>query len=198
LISAISADAQNSMRYLDDVFTNVTVTSDVQFAENISILPAILSGGANPPSLVPIICDIYEPIGDNLTDRPVVILAHTGSFLPQVINGQPTGDKTDFSIAEQCTRWAKKGYVAVAMDNRLGWNPTSTDQDVRTSSLLQAAYRGIQDAKAMVRFMRMTEDNGNPYGIDPNKIVLGGQGTGAYIALGYATLDDESKTKLCV
>ena len=30
----------------------------------------------------------------------------------------------------------------------------------------------------MVRYMRMTEDNGNPYGIDPNKIVLGGQGTG--------------------
>ena len=40
--------------------------------------------------------------------------------------------------------------------------------------------------------MRMTEDNGNPYGIDPNKIVLGGQGTGAYISLGYATLDNES------
>ena len=30
--------------------------------------------------------------------------------------------------------------------------------------------------EAMVRYMRMTEDNGNPYGIDPNKIVLGGQG----------------------
>ena len=35
IISAISADAQNSMRYLDDIFTNVTVTSDVEFAENI-------------------------------------------------------------------------------------------------------------------------------------------------------------------
>ena len=188
IISAISADAQ--MRYLDDIFTNVTVTSDVQFAENISILPAILSGGANPPALTPILCDIYEPTGDNLTDRPVVILAHTGSFLPQVINGQPTGDKTDFSIVEQCTRWARKGYVAVAMNNRLGWNPTSTDQDVRTSTLLQAAYRGIQDAKAMVRFLRKTEDiDGNPYGINPNQIALGGQGTGAYISLGYATLD---------
>ena len=42
----------------------------------------------------------------------------------------------------------------------------------------------------------MTEDNGNPYGIDPNKIVLGGQGTGAYISLGFATLDDESKLYL--
>ena len=32
----------------------------------------------------------------------------------------------------------------------------------------------------------MTEDNGNPYGIDPDKIVLGGQGTEVYISLGYA------------
>jgi len=189
IVSTISANAQG-MRYLNDVFTNVTVTSDVQYAENISILPAILSGGVNPPALTPILCDIYEPTGDNLTDRPVVILAHTGSFLPQVINGQPTGDKLDSSIVQQCMRWARKGYVAVAMNYRLGWNPTSTDQDTRTATLLQAAYRGIHDAKAMVRYLRKTVVfDGNPYGINPNKLALGGQGTGGYISLGYATLD---------
>ena len=188
IVNVISANAQ--IRYLDDAFANVTVTSDVQYAENISILPAILSGGVNPPSLMPILCDVYEPTGDNLTNRPVIILAHTGSFLPPVINGQATGDKLDSSIVQQCMRWARKGYVAVAMNNRLGWNPTSPDQDTRTATLLQAAYRGIQDAKAMVRFLRKTEDlDGNPYGIDPNKIALGGQGTGGYISLGYATLD---------
>ena len=185
ILSAISADAQ--MRYLDDVFTNVTVTSDVQYAENISIFPMLLGGG---PTLSPLLCDIYEPIGDPLTERPVVILAHTGSFLPKVMNGQPTGDKTDSSVVEQCMRWARKGYVAVAMNNRLGWNAMSLDQDERTSTLLQAAYRGIQDAKAMVRFLRKTEDlDGNPYGIDQTKIALGGQGTGGYLSLGYATLD---------
>lgn len=181
----LSASAQT--RYLDDVFSAVTVTSDVTYATNISIFP-MLAGGVPEPSELK--CDIYEPTGDNITNRPVIILVHTGSFLPPVINGQPTGYKTDLSIVEQCTRWAKKGYVAVAMDNRLGWNPTSTDQDVRTSTLLQAAYRGIQDAKAMVRYMRMKEATGNPYGIDASKIVLGGQGTGAYISLGYVTLDD--------
>jgi len=181
----LSVSAQT--RYLDDVFSAVTVTSDVTYATNISILP-MLQG--LPPGPATLKCDIYEPTGDNIENRPVIILVHTGSFLPPVLNGQPTGSKTDLSIVEQCTRWAKKGYVAIAMDNRLGWNPTSTDQDVRTSSLLQAAYRGIQDAKAMVRYMRMTEATGNPHGIDPNKFVLGGQGTGAYISLGYATLDD--------
>ena len=189
ILVTLGFSANSQTRYLDDVFSAVTVTSDVTYATNISILP-MLMGLAPAPA--PILCDIYEPTGDSIVNRPVIILAHTGSFLPPVINGQPTGSKSDLSIVEQCTRWAKKGYVVVAMDNRLGWNPTSTDQNVRTSSLLQAAYRGIQDAKAMVRYMRMTEANGNPYGIDQSKIVLGGQGTGGYIALGYPTLDNPS------
>jgi hypothetical protein len=189
ILVTLGFSANSQTRYLDDVFTGVTVTSDVTYATNINIFP-LLMGLAPAPA--PILCDIYEPTGDSIVNRPVIILAHTGSFLPPVINGQPTGSKSDLSIVEQCTRWAKKGYVVVAMDNRLGWNPTSTDQNVRTSSLLQAAYRGIQDAKAMVRYMRMTEANGNPYGIDQSKIVLGGQGTGGYISLGYPTLDNPS------
>ncbi|MBT6013727.1 MAG: T9SS type A sorting domain-containing protein [Flavobacteriales bacterium] len=186
LFIGITANSQN--RYLDEVFTDVYVSEIDTFALNVSIEPMLFG---LPPALLPIECDIYQPIGDVLTNRPVIIVSHTGSFLPPVANGQPTGSIKDSSIVEQCMRWAKKGYVAVAMGNRKGWNPISTDQNVRTSTLLQAAYRGIQDAKAMVRFMRMTEATlGNPFGIDPNKIVLGGHGTGAYIALGYATLDN--------
>ena len=185
LIIGLSVSAQT--RYLDDVFSEVTVTADVNFATNISVLPLLQT---LPPGPAPLKCDIYEPTGDSVVNRPVIILIHTGTFLPAIANGQPTGSRTDLSIIEQCSRWAKKGYVAIAMENRLGWNPTSSDQDVRTSTLLQAAYRGIQDAKAMVRYMRMTEDNGNPYGINPDKIILGGQGTGGYLSLGYATLND--------
>ena len=184
----ISADAQT--RYLDDVFTGVTVTSDVVYANNISILP-MLQG--LPPAATDLVCDIYEPTGDTATNRPVIIVSHTGSFLPPVLNGQPTGSKTDLSIVEQCTRWAQKGYVAVAMTNRLGWNPTSTDQNTRTSTLMQAAYRGIQDARSMIRFMRQDEANGDNYGIDGSKIVMGGHGTGGYLALGVATLDTSAE-----
>ena len=192
LLIGITATSQT--RYLDDVFTDVHISEIDTFAVNVSIEP-MLFGLA--PALLPIECDIYQPIGDVLTNRPVIIVSHTGSFLPPVANGQPTGSVKDSSIVEQCIRWAKKGYVAVAMGNRKGWNPTSTDQNVRTSTLLQAAYRGIQDAKAMVRFMRMTEDAlGNPFGINPDKIVLGGHGTGAYISLGYATLDTASELYL--
>ena len=183
----IGVNATAQTRYLDNMFDSVTVTSDVQYATNISVAPMLFGA---PPGPAPLFCDIYEPKNDTMTDRPVIVLIHTGSFLPAIANGQATGSKSDLSIVENCTRWAKKGYVAVAMDNRIGWNPTSPDQNTRTSTILQAAYRGIQDAKAMVRYMRKTvAEDGNMYGIDDSKIVLGGQGTGGYLSMGYITLD---------
>ena len=191
LIASTQANAQT--RYLDDMFSSVIVNSNVTYGTNISILPALQG---QPPAVAPLMCDIYEPDGDTETNRPVIILAHTGSFLPPVINGQPTGSKTDSSIVEQCTRWAKKGYVAIAISYRLGWNPTSTDQNVRTSTLIQAAYRSIQDARSLIRFMRQDEANGNNYGIDGSKIAFGGQGTGGYLALGTATLDTTAELYL--
>jgi acetyl esterase/lipase len=87
----LSVSAQKGNRYLDDVFSAVTVTSDVTYATNISILP-MLQG--LPPSPATLKCDIYTPDGDTETNRPVIILVHTGSFLPPVLNGEPTGSKT--------------------------------------------------------------------------------------------------------
>ena len=141
LTLGLTSNSQN--RYLDEVFSSVQITDSVMYAQNVSIEPMLIGLG---PSLMPIYCDIYEPVGDTLTERPVIILAHTGSFLPPVANGQATGSMKDSSIVEQCKRWAKKGYVAVAMTNRLGWNPTSTDQNVRTSTFCKLHER-IQDAK---------------------------------------------------
>ena len=185
----LNANAQT--RYIDNMFDSVTVTSNVAYGQNISILP-LLQG--LPPVMDTLLCDIYEPKNDTLTDRPVIVLIHTGSFLPPVLNGQATGSKNDNSIVENCMRWAKKGYVAVAMTYRQGWNPTSPSQAVRTATILQAAYRGIHDTKAMVRYLRKTvAEDGNSYGIDDSKIVVGGQGTGAYLSMGYITLDTVSE-----
>ena len=82
----LSLSAQE--RYLDDVFSTVTVTPDVTYATNISILPVLTGGVPGPATLK---CDIYTPDGDTETNRPVIILVHTGSFLPPVVNGQATG-----------------------------------------------------------------------------------------------------------
>jgi len=175
------ANAQT--RYLDEIFNDVTVTSNIIYGSNIGII-------TQAPALEDLIMDVYEPTGDTQTDRPVVIMLHTGSFLPAIVNGQATGSKTDNSIVEMCMRFAKKGYVAVAIDYRLGWNPISPSEDVRRSTLIQAAYRGLQDTKTAVRFLRKSAaEDGNPYGVG-DQFVVGGHGTGGYLSLSMATLND--------
>lgn len=175
--------AQNT-RYVDPIFSGVTKVSDVVYGTNISVL-------TGTPAPLDLKMDVYAPAGDTETERPVVLYLHTGIFLPQYLNGQITGGKLDSTVVEVCTRLAKRGYVAIAATYRQGWLPTSPDQNVRTGSLLQAAYRGIQDARTCVRFLRKNvAEGGNTYGIDPDKIVMWGQGTGGYISLGAAFLDD--------
>jgi CTP:molybdopterin cytidylyltransferase MocA len=170
-------------RYVDEIFDEVTVSSNIIYGSNIGII-------TQAPALEDLIMDVYEPVGDNATDRRVIVMLHTGSFLPAIVNGQATGSKTDNSIVEMCMRFAKKGYVAVAIDYRLGWNPISPSEDVRRSTLIQAAYRGLQDTKTAVRFLRKSAaEDGNPYGVG-EQFAVGGHGTGGYLSLSMATLND--------
>jgi hypothetical protein len=173
-------------RYLDEIFTDVNVQSNVAYGANITVI-------TGAPGLDTLLMDVYTPAGDDETDRPVVIYFHTGSFLPAIINGQVTGTKEDSTAAEICRRLARQGYVAISASYRAGWNPVASGaagQDIRTGTLLNAAYRGIQDARTAIRFLRMTEaEMGDPFGIDPDKITLWGQGTGGYISYGAAFLE---------
>lgn len=186
---ACSTIGFSQTRYLNEVFTSVTKTADVIYGNNISVL-------TGSPMAADITMDIYQPTGDTETARPLVLVLHTGSFLPAVANGQPTGSKTDSAVVEMCMRFAKKGYVAVAPDYRLGWNPVSTSQDVRTSTLLQAVYRAIQDAKNCVRYFKNDKATANTYKIDTTRIVVGGLGSGGYVALAYASLNQPSELTL--
>ena len=177
----------SQVRYLDELFCDIELESDVVYGNNVSVLP-LLQGGA--PAAEDLEMDIYMPSGDTATDRPVVIILHTGSFLPAVANGQATGDKTDNATVAQCEAFAKKGYVAIAMNYRLGWNPISENEDVRRSTLIQAAYRGLQDVRTGVRYLRKSiAEDGNPYGIT-DKFAVGGLGTGGYLSLCAASLWD--------
>jgi len=186
---ALFASEVSAQRYQAEVFSNVTVTTDVQYASNISVL-------SGTPAMVNLNMDIYEPTGDTATQRPLIIFMHTGSYLPAYINGTPTGSRNDNATVEMCKQFAKRGYVVANMDYRLGWNPVSASLDVRRGTLLQAVYRSIQDAKACVRWHRSEAAGANTYKIDPNLIILGGQGTGGYIALNYASLDKPSEINL--
>lgn len=195
ILAAVFAVAfqSNAQRYLSEIFTSVNVQSNVVYGNNVSIL----TGTPTPFDLK---MDVYTPVGDTLSERPVVIVCHTGSMLPAILNQTPTGSMRDSAIAEMCRQFARRGYVAISADYRTGWNPQAVGpagQDIRTGTLLQAVYRGIQDIKACVRYLRMDyEMMGNTYGIDTSRIILGGMGTGGYISLAYATVQDSAEYNL--
>lgn len=146
--------------------------------------------------------DVYMPTmsEDTETERPVVVFVHTGNFLPPVINGSPGGSKEDSSAVEFCTRWAKRGFVAVAPNYRHGWNPVaagSAGLPARRATLLNAVYRAIHDVQFAIKGLRLDATMGsNTYGIDADKIALFGQGSGGYVALAYNTLDRQEEASL--
>jgi len=145
--------------------------------------------------------DIYAPkaSADTTKARPVIIYLHTGNFLPSPLNGSPVGTTKDSSAIVLCRGWAKRGYVAISADYRLGWNPLAsgpTGEYERRGTLLNAVYRSIQDVKQCVSGLRVDAAAGNTYAIDAEKIVLYGEGTGAYIALAYNSLDKYKEISL--
>ncbi len=177
-------------RYLQPVFDGVDVSARIQYQNNVSVLPAILSGGTKPPSQVPDFFQAYSPKGDLETKRPAVIIHTTGSYFPQFVGGGIFGTLNDSAAVNTAKRFARMGYVAVVATYRQGWNATSPDVNTRTGQLLIASYRGIQDLRSMTRFLRL---NATTYRIDPDAIMAMGFGTGAYNVYNSNFLDDAAE-----
>lgn len=195
LLVAATFGLNAQTRYIDEVFSTVTKTSNVVYGWNWSVLPTAddTSGTSFGPVTLyvdSLVADVYTPNGDNATDRPVILLSHAGSFLPSTFTGLPLGTKNDSCMIELCTRFAKLGYVAVSFDYRLGWNPLAADQEARAKGIILAVYKAMQDAKMLTRFMKA---NATTYGIDKNKVVLGGSNSGAYVALIANVLNQPSE-----
>ena len=183
-----TAQAQNSGPYLEELY-DVEVQQNVVYGFNATILPLIFGG----PEAVqqPLIADVYTPVGDDNGARPLMLVMHTGNFLPFPQNNGTGGTIRDSTVVEVCTRLAKRGYVAAAIDYRLGWNPLDESQDIRKFLLINAAYRGVQDCRTAARFFRANAVDGtNPFNINPDAIGTWGIGTGGYIAAAVATLDE--------
>ena len=124
-------------RYLDEVFDEVTKTEDIIYG-NAPDLPFLFLFEWNTEN-VDLDMDIYEPTGDTLTNRPVIIFIHSGAFFSGY-------NEVDDVVALSITS-AKRGYVAVSMNYRLGINILSSYSGER------AVYRGVQDASAVVRYL---------------------------------------------
>ena len=199
-------------RYLDPLFTVDTtnhITYGVNFSVMLHVTLPIPSGmtipvGVDSASGTPIYFtmpalefDIFEPAGDTVAERPLIIYLHTGTFAPIIRNGNATGHRNiDYATQVMCNQFAARGYVVANTEYRLGWNPYLPTEPQRAASLMRAAYRGIQDVKSAIRYFRMDYENGNTYGIDTSKIIICGQGTGGWIATCLNSVDKLSELQL--
>ena len=147
-------------RYLEEVFSDVDV-STVTYSE------------VNNLQL-----DIYQPVGDTENNRPLIILAHGGSFI--------AGVRANPSMVSLGEAFAKRGYVVASISYRL---MTVLDL-IFLSTTLNGVAEALSDGKAAIRYFRKSVVEGNEYNIDPNQIYFGGNSAGAIIAIHAAFMQD--------
>ena len=117
-----------SGRYAADTFTSITTNSGIAYGANTTI-----SGSTQILTM-----DVYQPAGDVEPNRPLIIWAHGGSFFG--------GSSTDGDVVKLSQSFAKKGFVCVSINYRLGFFPFDSVNAVK------AVLRAVQDMKASIRF----------------------------------------------
>ena len=151
-------------RLVEPIFSEIQITESIVF-DSIGNFELLM--------------DIYEPAGDALERRPLVVMAHGGSFL--------FGDRRNPVMVATCTMLAERGYVAASMEYSLlslsNGIPDSTD-------FVEVIIEGLGQMKSAVRFFREDGLGDNIYGVDPNLISVGGYSAGAILANHQAMLDE--------
>lgn len=154
-------------RYLDPVFTDVTVTGDLVY-------------GAAPDEhgrTQQLRLDLYQPTGDALAARPVVVLAHGGGFA--------AGSKAD--MRGMATALAQRGYVATSIEYRMheaaggiSFPPGADD--------IARIFAAKHDMQAAVRWLRA---HSSTHRLDPGRVAVGGSSAGGVMAVLVATTPDD-------
>ena len=153
--AAHTAAAAGATRYLDPVFSAVTVKQDLVYGE------ARAHGG----ELVQLKLDLYQPAGDSELRRPVIIWAHGGGFV--------TGDKQWPSEVAVVKDFTRRGWVVASINYRLRTS-------VGTGEHAAAAHDGQHDMQAAVRWVRRYA---KPYRVNADAIVAAGVSAGGIMAL---------------
>jgi len=154
-------------RFRNFVFDTITITENLPYSTSLNF------GG----QMQTLLMDIYQPYNDPMAARPFMVLVHGGSFLQ--------GNKSD--LEETCRAFARKGYVAVSIQYRLGYT------SLTAAGAVQTVIRATQDLKNAIRFLRKSVTLSNPYKLHPDYAFAGGVSAGAITSLHAAYMDQLSE-----
>ncbi len=160
--------AQTGQRYAEPVFDEVNIETGIPFS------CAIKEGETSPTTLY---LDFYEPVGDTLSARPLVITVFGGAFV--------AGSRDFADMQEYCTRLAQHGYAAASIDYRL-----ISIMNLNSTSLIRDAYMAAQDVSAAIRFFKY---HGAEYRIDTEQVFLLGNSAGSIAILCELFLDEDER-----
>lgn len=160
--------AQTGQRYAEPVFDEVNIETGIPFSS------AVKEGDTSPTTLC---LDFYEPVGDTLSARPLVITVFGGAFV--------AGSRDYADMVEYCTRLAKHGYAAASIDYRLIsiWNLNST-------ALIRDAYMAAQDVSSAIRFFKY---HCAEYRIDTEQVFLLGNSAGSIAIYCELFMDEDER-----
>ncbi|MBJ6142080.1 alpha/beta hydrolase fold domain-containing protein [Hymenobacter sp. BT559] len=181
-----AAAACGNGRYVEDIFTDADIqtTSGVLFGRN--TVRSYTTNTEGPPK--DLLLDVYQPAGDGAVQRPLLLFAFGGAFV--------TGSRTDAEVVSICRRFARKGYVAAAIDYRLMQldGPTlAANAAIYANNLADEVVRATNDMRAAVRYFKYDAAGANAYHIDPARIFVGGYSAGAITALQVAYTDTDTE-----
>jgi para-nitrobenzyl esterase len=161
----------NSVRYIDDVFA----AADTTYFNVVYRIGKTFRGADTALKM-----DIYQPLGDTIGRRPVIIFIHGGAFY--------AGSEKDSNAKFLCASFAKKGYVTASIGYRLGiaWRPGISKAD-SINLQLEAVYRANQDARAAIRYIKKYSAFGR---LDTTRIFVVGGSAGAATAINVAYLEN--------
>lgn len=101
---------------------------------------------------------LFFPPTASPTPRPVVVFFHGGFW----------DSPTPTQFVPHCFHFANRGAVAVAAETRTASRHGTGPQEA------------IEDARDLIRWLR---HNADTFNLDPNKVIIGGAGGGAFLAL---------------
>lgn len=160
-------------RYLDSRFDDLSIQYDIIYGTAPALVFPWLNQNNTQPQDLHI--DVYMPAGDTIDLRPAIIFAHSGGFL--------SGSRNNEDMIAFCDTFARKGYVCINLEYRLGM----IGDDV---SGTRAVYRALQDSRAAIRFLK--EKRGT-YGIDTNNVYIAGSSAGSFVALQNYFMNEEGE-----